>query len=49
MRKLVPTFDRRKPERHFRQMQKPRLRPQRTTEPLSAKERRAMLREPARR
>jgi hypothetical protein len=49
MRKVLAVFDRRKPERHLRQMQRPRLRPQRTTEPLSAKERRAMQREIVRR
>lgn len=49
MRKLVSAFERRKPERHLRQLQEPRLKPQRTTEALSAKERRAMAREPVRR
>ena len=49
MPKVVPVFDRRKPERHLRQMQKPRLRPQRSTEPLSAKEHRALVRDRVRR
>ena len=45
MRKLVPVFDRRKPERHLRDMQDVRSQPQRTVQPLSAAERRAMTRE----
>ena len=45
MRKLVPVFDRRKPERHLRQMQDVRSTQQRSVEPPSAVERRQMARD----